>query len=340
MMTARTLFDRLQRKQFLSIGRAGIDFYPEPPGTETEHATNFSAHVGGSAGNIAIALVKLGCQCELVTCFSDDAIGRFTTNKLREFGVDTTHCRVIGGEVRNTLAVVETRLENCQSVIYRNGAADFVMSRDDVEAADYATMGGVILSGTALACEPSRTATFHAIDCARAAGVPVVVDMDYRPYSWASPEEAASIYSCAISQCDIVIGNDVEFGVAAGEYALGRSYAAALLEKIPEIVIFKMGEKGSTTFTRDTSIDTGIFPVQALKPTGAGDAFMGGFLSGLANGLSLKDAITQGTASAALVVTRVACSTAMPTPEELSQFIQDNTLSESRSINSNAHSTV
>jgi 5-dehydro-2-deoxygluconokinase len=311
MMTMDKLFDRLRRKHFLSIGRAGIDFYPEPPGTEIEHATQFSAHIGGSAGNIAVALAKLGCKAELVTCFSDDAIGRFTANKLHEFGVDTSHCRVVGGEARNTLAVVETRLENCQSVIYRNGAADFELNSSDVDGPDYDRAGGVILSGTALANEPSRTAIFHAIERAVAAGTPVVIDMDYRPYSWASPEEAALVYSAALSGCDIIIGNEEEFGVAAGGYGLGRDYAADLLAGVP-----------------------------ALKPTGAGDAFMGGLMAGLANAMALEDAVVQGSAAAALVVTHVACSTAMPTPEELLRFINSHTLSEIRTGDSHEHSTV
>ena len=124
-MSNSNIIEQLKRKRFFSIGRAGMDFYAEPPGTEFEQANNFSAHIGGSAGNIAVALAKLDCELELVTCFSDDAVGRFTANKLHKFGVGTSHCRIVGGEARNTLAVIETRLTDCQSVIYRNGAADF-----------------------------------------------------------------------------------------------------------------------------------------------------------------------------------------------------------------------
>lgn len=327
-MIKQSLLARLQSKKFLSIGRAGMDFYPEPPGTEIEDATDFSAHVGGSAGNIAVALTKLGCEAELLTCFSDDAVGRFTTKKLDRFGVKTTHCRRIGGEARNTLAVVETRLIDCQSVIYRNGAADFVMDTNDIEALDYANSGGVILSGTALADEPSRSAIFAAIERAREAGAPTIIDMDYRPYSWTSTEEAQSVYSDAISRCDVVVGNDVEFGVACGNYERGLEFATELVNGTPELVIFKKGELGSTTLTKDGSFDTGIFAVQALKPTGAGDAFMGGLLAGLANGMELNEAVTQGSASAAIVVTRVACSSAMPTQSELTTFLSSHTLSQ------------
>ncbi len=326
-MSLNFLIGRLARKRFISIGRAGMDLYAEPPGTEFEQAVSFSAHLGGSAGNIAVALAKLGCEAELVTCFSDDAVGRFTAGRLREFGVGASHCRIVGGEARNTLAVVETRLTDCQSVIYRNGAADFEMNSSDVEGLDYEGAGGVIVSGTALADEPSRSAIFTAIERARSAAAPVIIDMDYRPYSWASADEAKTVYSSAISQCDIVIGNDVEFGVAAGHHADGLDYASRLVTKTPEIVIYKKGALGSTALTTEGSFDTGIFPVQAIKPTGAGDSFMGGLIAGLANGMSLKDSVVQGSACAALVVTRVACSSAMPVQDELAQFLATNTLS-------------
>ena len=52
-MSNSKIIERLKRKRFFSIGRAGMDLYAEPPGTEFEQANNFSAHVGGSAANIA-----------------------------------------------------------------------------------------------------------------------------------------------------------------------------------------------------------------------------------------------------------------------------------------------
>ena len=128
---------RISGNNFLVIGRAGMDFYADPPGTETEHAAQFTTALGGSSANIAAALVRHGGKAALVTCVSDDAIGRYALNQLDHYGVDRTHVRSVGGEHRNSLAVVESRLENCQSVIYRNGAADFAMTVDDVEAPDY-----------------------------------------------------------------------------------------------------------------------------------------------------------------------------------------------------------
>ena len=136
--------------------------------------------------------------------------------------------RSVDGEVRTSLAVVESRVEEHQSVIYRNGAADFQMSEKDVEAVNYSAYGALITTGTVLAAEPSRGATFHAFDLARQAGLPLIFDLDYRPYSWPSAEDAAETYSRAGGLCDIIIGNDVEFGFMAGDYDRGLDKAREL----------------------------------------------------------------------------------------------------------------
>ena len=53
---------RLTGRNFLVIGRAGMDLYADPPGTRIEEASRFVAHLGGSSANIAVALVRQGCR--------------------------------------------------------------------------------------------------------------------------------------------------------------------------------------------------------------------------------------------------------------------------------------
>lgn len=312
---------RLAGRNFLVIGRAGMDLYADPPGTRTEDATQFTAALGGSSANIAVALTRQGSKAALVTCVSDDAIGRFCLNQLDAYGVDRTHVRPVSGEERNSLAVVETRLENCQSVIYRNNAADFAMTAADVETVDYAPFSALITTGTVLAAEPSRGAALRAFDLARAAGLPLIFDVDYRPYSWHSSAVAAEVYSRAGAMCDVIVGNDVEFGFMAGNPDRGLEKARSLLAEGAQIVVYKMGEKGAVTITREGEFATGIYPVQALKPTGAGDSFLGAFIAGLAGGLPVKTSVLRGSAAAAMVVARVGCAPAMPTGAELDAFL-------------------
>lgn len=312
---------RLSGRDLLVIGRAGMDLYADPPGAETEHATRFTTALGGSSANIAVALVRAGCRASLLTCVSDDAIGRYCLNELDRYGVGRAHVRAVGGEARTSLALVETRLENCQSVIYRNGAADFGMTFADVEAVDYARFSALIATGTALAAEPSRSACFRAFGLARAAGLPLVFDIDYRPYSWASAAEASAAYSRAASLCDIIVGNDVEFGFLAGGHDRGLEAARTLAADGAQIVVYKRGEAGTVTITPDGEFATGVYPIAALKPTGAGDSFLGAFIAALADGRAVRDAVLRGSAAAAIVVSRVGCAPAMPASAELDAFL-------------------
>jgi 5-dehydro-2-deoxygluconokinase len=308
-------------RTFLVIGRAGMDLYADPPGTRTEQATRFTAALGGSAANIAAALVRQGCKAALVTRVSDDAVGRFCLNQLDAYGIDRRHVRPVAGEARNSLAVVETRLEDCQSVIYRNNAADFVMTVSDVEAVDYAPFSAVITTGTVLAAEPSRSAAFRAFDLAREAGLPLIFDVDYRPYSWPSASVAAEVYSRAAAFCDVIVGNDVEFGFMAGHPDKGLEKARSLIALGARIVVYKMGERGAVTITPGDEFATGVFPTRALKPTGAGDSFLGAFIAALAEGRAVREAVLRGSAAAAMVVARVGCAPAMPTTTELDDFL-------------------
>ena len=147
----------------------------------------------------------------------------------------------------------------------------------------------MIFTGTCLAAEPSRSATFLSIDKAKSANIPIVLDIDYRPYTWTSPKEASEIYRKASKNCDILVGNDDEFGILSKNYEKGMKIARDLAKDV-SVVIYKKGEKGSVTIFENKEIKKGIFPVETLKPTGAGDAFMGAFIgSSLTNCCNRKN---------------------------------------------------
>jgi 5-dehydro-2-deoxygluconokinase len=311
----------LAGNRFLVIGRAGMDLSPTPPGTAIGDATAFRADLGGSAANIAAGLCRLGARAAMLTSLSDDGVGRFCLAQLAHYGIDTTHVRTVGGEARTSLALSETRVACHETVIYRNGAADFRMTTEDVERVDFAAYDAIVAAGTVFAAEPSRQAAFRAFDLARAAGRPIVFDIDYRPYSWTSATDAADVLSRAGAAADAIIGNDAEFGFMAGDMDRGLAKARALAESSAALVIYKRGEAGAITLAGDREFATGIYPVAAVKPTGAGDSFMAGLLSALAEGRDLRDAVLRGSAAAAIVVAKPGCAPAMPTPAELEDFL-------------------
>lgn len=317
----RAVLDGIGQNNFVIIGRAGMDFFPDPPGTKTEEATHFQADLGGSSANIGAGICKLGGKAALVTTVADDAIGRFCLNALDRYGIERSHVRSVGGEARNSLAVYESRMKDHQTVIYRNGAADFEMSEADVSAVDYGRYGALITAGTVFAAEPSRSATFLAFEMARAAGLPIIFDVDYRPYSWPSPQVAEEVLSRAGALSDVIVGNDEEFGFMAGSREKGLAKARELAMTSAALVIYKMGEMGAITISPEGEFRTGVYCVDALKPTGAGDSFMAGLVSALAAGLDLQHSVLRGSACAAITVSRPGCAPAMPYPAELDEFL-------------------
>ena len=315
------VLEGIKQKNFLVIGRVGMDMCPEPAGAAIEDATTMMVAMGGSSANIAAGLVKFGMKAALVTRVSEDAVGRYCVNQLGQYGVDATHVKPVAGEFRNSLALYETRVEDHNSVIYRNGAADFQMSVEDVEAVDYSQYGALITAGTVFAAEPSRTAAFRAFELAKAAGIPVIFDVDYRPYSWPSPQVAEEVLSKAGDMSDIIVANDEEFGFMAGGIEKGLAKAESLAKSTASIVVYKMGHLGAITFANGTQTQSGIFKVEALKPTGAGDSFMAGFIASLADGHDMDEAVLRGSACAAIVVAKPGCAPAMPDNAALEAFL-------------------
>ena len=311
----------ISRASFLVIGRVGMDLTPTPVNTRTENAVQMMVAMGGSSANIAAGLCKLGCQAALLTSVSDDSVGWYCLNQLDLYGIDRRYVSAIKGESRTSLAVYETRTDDHQSVIYRNNAADFQMTTADVEAVDFSAFGALITTGTVLAAEPSRSAAFRALDLARAAGLTIIFDVDYRPYSWPSPLVAQVVLSRAADLSDVIIGNDEEFGFMAGSIAKGRDTARDLAATGGRLVVYKRGALGSIAYADGQEIVTGIYPVTAVKPTGAGDSFLAGMMAALAEGRPLPEAIQRGSACASIVVARPGCAPAMPVTAELDAFL-------------------
>ena len=315
--------ERLDRERPLGalvLGRAGMDLYPSEDGAKIEASGAFVSDVGGSAGNIAVALARQGVKAGLIGVLSDDPVGRFVRRRLDDFGVDMRRVRTVSGDPRTSLAFAEVRSEDCEVTIYRNNAADLQLSLDDELREGMGEASALIVTGTALVAEPSRGATLALLVAARAAGTMTIFDLDYRAYAWRSAAETAAIYAGVAALSDLIVGNQEEFAVFAAD-GDGEAAAAALTEEAGRSVILKRGVQGASMLTPSGRIDSGVFPVTALKPYGAGDAFMGGLVAALLKGAAAEDAIRQGSAAAAIVVSRRGCASAMPDRAELAAFL-------------------
>jgi len=105
-----------------------------------------------------------------------------------------------------------------------------------------------------------------------------------------------------IKKSHILLLNDSEARLMTGKKSIADA-AEKLLLMGPEKVIIKRGSRGCVLFTQSTSISLGVFPIKnVIDTTGAGDTFGGGYIAGLATGMSEVDSLIQGSALASVCV--------------------------------------
>lgn len=309
----------------LCLGRAGVDLYAREHNTDMQEVSGFEKFVGGSPANIAVAMSRLGASVGMIGMVSSDSLGAYVRQYLRSEGVAVEGLGSTADGSRTSLAVTEMRPDDCEVVIYRNNAADLSLAPEDIDAQMIASARLLIVSGTALCQSPSREAVYAALMAAEQSKTTVLLDLDYRAYNWRNLADASACYRLAARFATMVVGNREEFEVLGAPVAEGDDAIAASLIEAPgatRVVFVKAGAEGSRVYCdNEPAIVQAVFPVQAKKPFGAGDAYAGAICAGLLNGLALDECVKRGSASAAIVVAGESCSAASPTESELLSFM-------------------
>jgi 5-dehydro-2-deoxygluconokinase len=312
----------------LCLGRVGVDLYAQQEGVALEAVQSFRKSVGGSAGNVATGAARLGLRTGMISAVSDDGFGRYVRDFLASNGVDVSGVKTDTTGALNSLALTEFRPDGCKVIIYRRDAADLRLSPRDIDPLQVASARALLVTGTALSASPSREACLYAMTLARKAGTTVVFDMDYRPYGWESVEQASVYLQVASAMADVVIGNREEFDVLDLQDSACGEGAKRLLKGHTRVVLLKDGARGCMILRRgEPTLEQGVFAVTARKPFGSGDAFASATLWGVFEGRSWEGSARLGAASAAMVVSGVACAESMPTRAALLAFVAEHTLS-------------
>ena len=288
----------------LAMGRSSIDLYAHEIGCPITEVRSFDAYVGGCPTNVSVGTRRLGLRSALLTAVGDDEVGDFVTAFLDRERVDTRFIPRKQG--RRTSAVILTIQppDRFPLTFYRDNCADRALTIDDVARAPVGDSRVVFLTGTGLSHQPARDATFAAAATARAAGVPIVVDIDYRADQWESAAAFAGQMQTLLPSATMAVGTEEEIVAASGSSDPKRG-AAALLESGIDAVVLKRGARGATVFrTQRPPADVAPFPIEVLNVLGAGDAFASGFLYGYLQGWPLERAARMGNACGAIVAER------------------------------------
>ena len=305
----------------LAIGRSSIDLYAHEIGRAIADVRSFDAYVGGCPTNVSVGTRRLGLRSALLTAVGDDQVGDFVTAFLDREQVETRFIPRKAG--RRTSAVILTIQppDKFPLTFYRDNCADRALTIDDVARAPIGDSRVVFVTGTGLSHDPARDATFGAAASARVAGVPVVVDIDYRPDQWESATAFSAQMRLLLRSATLAVGTEEELAAASGSPDVAAG-AATLLGCGIEALILKRGARGATIFRPDARpADVAPFTIEVLNVLGAGDAFASGLLYGYLQGWTLERAARMGNACGAIVVTRHGCANFMPTLDEVSAFV-------------------
>jgi 5-dehydro-2-deoxygluconokinase len=325
----------------LLMGRSSIDLYANDIGAPFHEIKSFAAYVGGCPANISVGTRRLGLRSVLLTAVGDDPVGDFVLHFLEQEGV--VHNFIPRKSGRRTSAVILgiEPPDKFPLVFYRDNCADIELTIEDVLAAPVAESHILLISGTGLSREPSRSATVFAAERARAAGTRVVLDLDFRPDQWHDARAFGVTIRSVLPLIDVVLGtaDEVKAGALQEEISVTVEHsqvsgarvsgdllkaAAAILASGPEALVLKRGGDGTTVYLKSgESIEAATFPVEVYNVLGAGDAFASGFLYGYLKGWDWHRSARMGNACGAIVVTRHGCANFMPYEQEALSFIEE-----------------
>ena len=330
-----------RRYDILCMGRSCIDLYANDVGAPFVEIQSFAAYVGGCPTNISVGTRRLGLRSALLTAVGHDPVGDFVLNFLDREGVVTEFIPRKPGRRTSAVILGIEPPDKFPLIYYRDNCADIELTIDDVLAAPIADSRVLLISGTGLSKEPSRSATLFAAERAQAVGTKVMLDLDFRPDQWHDARAYGVTVRCALRLADIVIGTadetkaaaladkavvDVTHSQVSDAHVQGdeRQAIQSVLDAGPAALVMKAGAERTTVYPRGAAAITAApFPVEVYNTLGAGDAFASGFIYGYLKGWDWERAARMGNACGAIVVTRHGCANFMPDEDEALKFIAE-----------------
>jgi fructokinase len=308
--------------QILALGEILVDFIVADGATTLEAAETFAARSGGAPANAAVALARLGLASAFCGVVGDDQFGTRLQAELAAEGVDTSRLRQTN-EVATTLAFA-WKDPGGDGHFWLLRGADAQLSEADANAAGVASLAALVVGSVALSTQPARSAIERAVDLARQAGVPVIFDVNLRPTLWSDLTSARPACEKVAQRSRLV---KLSLDDANGLYGPSVTPEAAI-ETILSLgagaVVLTDGERGCWFSSGAPATFVPAFRVDAVEPTGAGDAFTAAIiarsLAAAWTPLSVEDA-RYAAAAGALATTRPGAWEGLPNRAQLDAFL-------------------
>ncbi|WP_375002343.1 5-dehydro-2-deoxygluconokinase [Aeromicrobium sp. CTD01-1L150] len=315
-----------ERFELITMGRVGVDVYPEQVGVRLEDVRSFGKFLGGSSTNVAVAATRLGHRSATITRTGDDPFGRYIHAALQGFGVDDRFVCAVDGLPTPVVFCEIFPPDDFPLYFYREPKAPDLEIRPDELDLDAIRDADVFwFTVTGLSQEPSRAAHLAALE-ARAGRGTTIIDLDYREMFWDTQGSAAEQIAAVLPFVDVAVGNREECRVAVGEDDPDAA-AKALRDAGVSLAVVKQGPAGVLGSRSRVGADEHVVvppvPVEVVNGLGAGDAFGGALVHGLLENWDLETALSFANAAGAHVAGQLACADAMPTIQQVESMMGD-----------------
>ena len=310
--------------EVLTVGRVSVDLYAQQLGVPMREVTTLQKSIGGTVTNVAVAAARLGRNVGLVTKVGDDQFGDYVRHALEHtFNVDSRYVGV-DPDLKTPLAFAELDPPEDPSIIfYREPRApDLNIEVGDVDAAVVQEVPIFWFPASRFADEGAGNTMRELLEI-RGRSSHTVIDLDWRPMFWDSPEQASEAISPMLDHVTIAIGNKDECEIAVGTRDMNEA-ADRLLERGLEMAVMKLGADGVMIATADgTRVSVPPYLVDVVCGLGSGDAFGGAFCHGLLEGWDPETIIKWGNAAGAIVAGRLMCADDMPTIDDIEALLAE-----------------
>jgi fructokinase len=308
--------------QILAMGEVLVDFIVADGATALDSAESFAARSGGAPANASVAAARLGLASAFCGVVGDDPFGSRLQSELAAEGVDTSRLRQ-SGEASTTIAFA-WKDPGGDGHFWLLRGADALLSEADVESAGITSLGALVVGSFALSAQPSRRAIERAVGLAHQAGIPVVFDVNLRPSLWTDLTGARPACEEVARRSRLV---KLSLDDANGLYGphVTPDVAIETVQSLgPSAVVLTDGERGCWFNSNSSVAFVPAFRVEAVEPTGAGDAFTAAIIArSLASDWAplSSDDVRYAAAAGALATTRPGAWDGLPNRAQLDEFL-------------------
>lgn len=273
------------------------------------------AHVGGAEANVAVSLAQFGHTARMASIVPDNALAHAALGALRRHGVDISNVAFAAGRM-GLYFFTPGAGPRAAKVLYDRAESAFARAAPDRIDWAIALTGADWLHVSGINCavsENAAAATLAAVRAARAAGVKVSVDANFRPALWAERGgDPAPVIDALFQEADLLFAGPRDLSLVSGKAVATHEECAALaFARYPKLQRIAATDRAARSaerhdlfalsFTRDGQARSRTHALDAVVDRiGGGDAFAAGLLHALAAGFSESDAIEFAAAAAAL----------------------------------------